>query len=189
MILERTWPKDEFAARPAFPSRVTVRMRSVAVQVFVISGPAGSGKTRLARAIAAATAAIYLDLDDLSTPATPREIRYSRLLDKALRLAELDNPNLVLAAPFTAEIHSSQFWRARFAPLLETGFNLRLIWVAIEKEELGRRLIDRNDQRDQNKLADISTHLASVDLREPVLDHIRVEASWSIAEQVKVSIL
>jgi gluconate kinase len=161
----------------------------VTVRVFVISGTAGSGKTELAQAIAAATGAKYLDLDDLSTPEISREIRYSMLVDAALGLTRLDDRNLVLAAPFTAEIRSGELWSTRFAPLVEAGAKIRLIWLAIGHEELRRRLTNRNLQRDQGKLDDLSTHLASVDLRQPALAHVRVDANWSIAKQVNVSIL
>lgn len=169
-----------------------VRNRDAATSVvFVVAGPAGSGKTTLGRALAAATGAVVLDQDlatnpllaqlaglvgagdDLDAPGLRgpvRQARYQCLLDVAADNSGLGR-DVVMIAPFTAECSDKGAWSelaARFAPA-----PVRLIWVSVPPDLALARRIERNLPRDR-AMAGRSPVLPPP---RPVIDHLTASGS------------
>ena len=134
--------------------------------VYVVAGPAGSGKSTLGRALAGATGAVVLDQDiatnplmsqlamvlgagsDLDHPALRgpvRQARYQCLVDVAVDNGRLGR-DVVIIAPFTAECADARAWAhltRQFAPA-----RVALIWVTVPPEVALARRRRRNLARD-----------------------------------------
>jgi len=149
--------------------------------LYMITGPAGSGKTTFGLALAERLGAASLDLDDVTSGLVAdfrarrpdvteaealrllREDRYSLLAACARDLlGEADLPALVLIAPFTAETSSPARWQAWIDSLGIPAERARLIWLSLTPEERLRRLSSRGASRD-------SQVVAEADLPEPTL--------------------
>jgi predicted kinase len=170
------------------------------VAVFV-AGPAGSGKTTLARALAPALGAALLDLDVATGPLTalvleligardyadPRaaELTRARRYETLLNLAA-DNADAglstVLVAPFTAE-RSLRGWQAA-AARLSAGSEPRLVWLTVPTAELTRRLMARGAARDADKRANPEAWVASLAAEPPEAPHLALDATRPVAELV-----
>lgn len=138
----------------------------------MVAGPAGSGKTTLGQALALRVRARHLDLDDVTADlvaeflaAHPdldhasafRELRTRRYRELAAQaresLAARPLDDLVLIAPFTAEISSDDLWRAWLADVDTAPDRAHLVWLSVSPQERLRRMAVRAAARDVSTLA------------------------------------
>lgn len=167
---------------------------------YVVAGPAGSGKSTLGRALAAATGAVVLDQDiatnpllaqlaglvgagdDLDHPAlrgAVRQARYQCVIDVAVDNGRLGR-DVVLIAPFTAESSDQAAWAELGRQL--TPARVVLIWVTVSTEEALARRVRRNLPRDRTAgtapprpvSAPVVAHLAASGAADPVQEAARI---------------
>jgi predicted kinase len=167
----------------------------------LIGGPPATGKSTLAEALAPALGAALLDLDvatgpltrvvsdligvrDLDDPALAgltRNARYDTLLGLAAANLQAGRP-VVLVAPFSAE-------RAGFSAWASTTQRLpgdaTMVWLHLPPGELVARLTRRALARDENKIRDPESYLASLDLAPPLIPHLPLDASQPTATLVR----
>jgi predicted kinase len=173
------------------------------VPALLISGPPASGKSTLAVAVAARLRAALLDLDmltealtavvaelvgtdDLDDPALAartRAARYEAVLATAVHNLRAGIP-VVLVAPFTAERADPDAWRAVRNRLRDAGGLPVLVWLRLPADELVRRLQARGADRDRGKLADPGAFATAELLGPPVVEHIAVDATSGVAQQL-----
>jgi predicted kinase len=160
-------------------------------QCHVVSGPAGAGKSVLARQLAAELGACLidsditterlvragltlagLDPDDRDSPAYKRAYRnavYEAMFDIAV--ANLPQVPVVLAGPFTREGGEAD-WPERLERRLGVRPVMHFVWCP---QELRReRMIARGEERDRPKLRDWEIYAASCREERPVWDHVFV---------------
>ena len=159
----------------------------------VVAGPAGSGKSTLGRALAAALRAPLVDLDSVTTPlldalpadalgghwlASPQTpaIRSGRYA--ALRATAADALStagrVVVVAPFTAELAGGAEWEALRAAL--TPAEPHVVHVDGDPAVLASRRISRGASRD--------AHRPDTPSVRPAIDVLRVDAELSTAQQL-----
>jgi len=159
--------------------------------VFVVAGPAGSGKSTLGRALAGVTGAVVLDQDiatnplmaqlavlvgagdDLDHPALRgpvRQARYQCLVDVAVDNGRLGR-DVVMIAPFTAECADQQAWLQLTRQLAPA--QVCLIWVTVPPEVALARRIRRNLARD----AAAGTAAVPAPAPDPVVEHLSASGS------------
>lgn len=116
------------------------------------------------------------DYNDPRLAQLVRAERYECLLRVAAECVEVGTP-VVLVAPFTAERRDPSAW-ARLADRVE-GFGgaPRLAWLRISPAELADRLRSRAAARDADKLRDVDTYVDTLDLSEPKIPFIEVDAT------------
>jgi predicted kinase len=136
--------------------------------LFVVAGPAASGKSEFARRLATHLGAPWLDLDDdmaellesgqkllaevgmeLFLERT-RESRYENLVSKAAKLIA-KNPSVVISAPFTSELQSQHEWNKRFEAFEKLDASITLFWIDTDPEVRRQRMAERAAVRDQDK--------------------------------------
>lgn len=174
------------------------RSRPVAI---AIGGPAGSGKTTLATALAPALGAALLDLDvatgpltdvilnlidvrDLSDPrasVVTREARYRTLFDLAVDTARAGT-STVLVAPFTAERDADRWADATRS--LGMVADVHLVWMRLPAAQLASRLSARHAARDVLKLRDVASWTARGDDALPAAAHVALNADRSVEDLV-----
>jgi sugar-phosphatase len=159
--------------------------------VWVVAGPAGSGKTTLGRALAGRLGAVLIDLDRVTNPLldalgdqvapgghwndprlrpTVRPARYTALLAVASdQVAE----NLVLVAPFTAELRGGPEWSALLAAVAPAV--PRVVWLDASPAVLAARRDARGEDRDRFPPASPES---------PRVPHQRVDAAASTEAQL-----
>ncbi|WP_196073322.1 AAA family ATPase [Nakamurella alba] len=135
--------------------------------VYVVAGPAGSGKSTLGRSLAKVTGAVLVDQDiatnplmdqiarlvgagdDLDHPALRgpvRQARYQCIIDVAVDNRRLGR-SVVLVAPFTGEVTDPARWLALAAQLAPA--RVVLVWVTVPPEVAWERRQRRNLARDR----------------------------------------
>jgi predicted kinase len=135
--------------------------------VYVVAGPAGSGKSTLGRALAFVTGAVVIDQDiatnplmaqlaalvgagdDLDHPAlrgAVRRARYQCIIDIACDNGRLGR-NVVMIAPFTAESADPGAWAGLVRQLAPA--RVVLVWVTVPPELALARRVQRNLPRDR----------------------------------------
>lgn len=140
---------------------------------FFVIGPAGSGKSSVARVLAAEVAATYLDKDTACTHLTEAllslagtdkderdhnayyqsvvmDLEYRTILDLARDNLDLGR-SVVLDAPFGRYLDDPHFLTSRPWP---AGVDLVVVQVRVDGETARRRIQDRGYARDRSKLAD-----------------------------------
>lgn len=171
--------------------------------LFMITGPAGSGKTTLGRALASRLKAALLDLDDAteglvreflmahpdrSEAAALRELRerrYAELAKQArARLLRSPSTDLILIAPFTAEISSLERWDAWLADLGVAPESAHLVWLTLPPAERLRRMTARGASRDARAVAEATTGAGLPESVPPVVPCLRVDAQQPSPRQV-----
>lgn len=162
--------------------------------VWVVAGPAGSGKTTLGRALARSLGAALLDLDSVTNPLLEgladlvapgghwnephrrelvRPARYAALLATA-RDQVPSGVDVVLVAPFTAELRGGPEWeRLREAVAPAT---VRVVWLRAGPDLLATRVALRGEPRDDGRPGAVVV--------SPVVDHLPVDAAASTDDQL-----
>lgn len=175
----------------------------------LVAGPAGSGKTTLASAIADAAGHVLLDLDAvtgaltraalelcgvgedaLDRPGPGRALRagrYGSLVDTAVSNLGL-GWGVVLAAPFTAECTDAGRYAALAARLATAATpagappcgDVALVYVDTPAPLRRERLARRAAPRDAAKLAEGRLPASS----PPACDHLRIDGATPISAQL-----
>jgi sugar-phosphatase len=159
--------------------------------VWVVAGPAGSGKSTLGRALAAQRAAVLLDLDTVTNPLLDalgpvlapdghwndpgrrdavRPARYAALLAVA---ADQVVDEIVLVAPFTAELRGGDEWSTLLAAVAPA--QPRVVWLDGESALYERRRAARGEPRDR---------VPVVPQGQPAIAHQRVDAAAPTDDQL-----
>ena len=157
-------------------------------RLYVVCGPAGVGKSTYGKKLAAEKSACFLDSDTVTEPVVragmelggydPND-RDSEVYRAAFRTAvyeclfqtaseNLPHVSVVMVGPFTTEIRKSEWLDelvARFSCEVE------VIFVTCPEDERRRRIVGRENPRDELKLADWEGYLKGTDLRPPAFDH------------------
>lgn len=170
--------------------------------VFVVAGPAGSGKSTFGRALAAQVGAAVIDQDvatnplmaqlarlvgagdDLDHPGLRgpvRDARYRCVFDVVADNVGVGR-DVVMIAPFTRECSEPESF-AQMVAQLGTA-RVRLIWVTVPPEVALARRVARNQARDRSA----STVVARLSTPRPVVDHIEASgAADPVAEAVRIA--
>lgn len=171
-------------------------------EIYMIAGPAGSGKTTLGLALAEALAASCLDLDDVTSAlvdqflgAHPehdepsalgrlREARYALLAARARERVGIDEV-IILVAPFTTEKSSAAGWQAWVDALGVPENTLHLVWLDLPPQVRLERMAARAATRDATVLATAGVSAPLPDPVSPAVAHLSVDARLPVAEQVR----
>jgi dephospho-CoA kinase len=167
------------------------------IKVYVVAGPAGSGKSRFAKLFSENLGIPWLDFDDdinqlLSSNKETisnigmenflsqfRELRYQTIINRALK--EFNSSNkIVLSAPFTLEISSKERWDSRFSPLLAAGAVLNLFWIDTPEQVRRKRISDRGELRDAEKLEKLRPEASN-----PKIDHVLIDGQGDFAKIIE----
>jgi predicted kinase len=166
----------------------------------LVGGPPATGKSTLAAALAPRLDAALLDLDtatgpltrvvsqlagthDLDDPALAgltREARYQTLFDLAGDNLTAGR-TVILVAPFSAERARPPAWAAVTERLPAPAV---MVWLYLAPGELVRRLTARGLARDDSKIRDPASYLASLDLEPPAIPHLALDAAQPTATLV-----
>ena len=173
------------------------------VEVFVIAGAAGSGKTTFGCALAKRLAIPLLDLDEVTAPlveafraAHPeldeagalgavRDDRY-RVLQRAAVLTTSTVGSVILTAPFTSEISSPEQWRAFLDPF-DSLAAAHLIWLEVTPEERLRRMRVRGASRDARLTMASRPAVQLPASAPPVVEHLGLDAQLGNEEKIRVA--
>ena len=170
------------------------------VDVFVIAGAAGSGKTTFGRALAKRLALSHLDLDEVTAPLVEnfrathpehdepealrvlRDDRY-RELQRAAVMATSNGQSVVVTAPFTSEVSSPERWLG-FTSNFGSLSTVQLIWLEVTREERLRRLTSRGASRDAPLTSGGSGADGLPPVIPPVVGHLRIDAELTNEEKI-----
>lgn len=169
-----------------------------------VAGPAGTGKSTLARELSGSLGAPHLDLDavtadlvaramdearrDDRTPeqhevlARLREERYAVLREAVVAAFAEGRSTVIASAPFTTEAATPAAWQA-WTDALPDGTTALLAWLELDPRERLRRMASRGSPRDAHLLR---TGAAPV-VPPPVVPCLRLDARASaqrLARQV-----
>ena len=171
-------------------------------EVFFVSGAAASGKTKFAKALAAARNLQIIDLDDTleimiaSNRSTLNDLgmeeflsrmapeRYKDLLERASTHFD-EGKSLVIVAPFTKQIADENIWKEMKKPFEDKGVIPKLVWVNIADSLRAARLKGRGLKRDRGKVADMDIYLAKTNPKPPVFGHVDIDGSKDFTPQIK----
>jgi predicted kinase len=168
-------------------------------QAVLIGGYAGSGKTELGRMIVRDTgwgmfdkdtttrAVVEAALKALGLPESDREsATYLNIIRpaeyEALMGAMAENvaccASVVLAAPFLRELSDRAWLGQAKAQCDDLGAQLNVVWVACDADSMLAYIKHRDARRDDWKIANWDTYLASIDLDfRPDFPHVVVDNS------------
>jgi tRNA uridine 5-carbamoylmethylation protein Kti12 len=156
-------------------------------KLILVTSPPACGKTYISKQLSTALShVVYLDKDTLislskqifvvaheeynrSSDFFEKNIRdYEYEAVVALALEALDYDDIVLInAPFTREIRSTDYINALKAKLTEKNASLVVVWVETNKEVCRQRMIARNSDRDTWKLAHWDEYIAGCNFDIP----------------------
>ncbi len=173
------------------------------VQVMVIAGPAGSGKTTLADAIAKKLSAPHLDFDVVSSgvvaatqalhPELPeeevllacKEDRYAALAEAIWQCVDLEDPaapSLVIAsAPLSQYTQESDLWAA-WLEQCGSPTAVDLVWLDLDPQIRWNRMVNRKSSRDR---ALVESGIRPDPAPLPVVKHRVIDASLPMKERVR----
>ena len=172
------------------------------IDVFVIAGAAGSGKTTFGRALAKRLAIPLLDLDEVTAPLVQafrashpeldeagalgvvRDDRYRELRRVAV-LATSTGGSVIVTAPFTSEISSPEQWRA-FADAFDSGVAVHLIWLEVTPEERLRRMRVRGASRDARLTAASGGAVHLPASAPPAVGHLSLDAQLTSEDKIRI---
>jgi sugar-phosphatase len=162
---------------------------------WVVAGRAGTGKSTLGLALARATGSVLLDLDTLTNPlldllhgdspghwndddrrSVVRPARYAALRAVAASQVLL-GLDVVLVAPFTAELAGGPEWQqlcAALAPATPT-----VVWLHAPDDVLAARVRGRAEPRDARERAVVA-------VVPPRVPHLAVDATLPTEKQVSL---
>jgi sugar-phosphatase len=163
-------------------------------RAYVVSGPAGAGKTTLGQELARELHATIVDLDTVTNPLLDavfehsglpghwndavhrswlRPARYAVLRAVATEQVRLGN-GVVLVAPFTAERSGGAEWD-RLIAALEPA-QVVLVWIDVPPDVLAERVRVRGDARDGAR--------SDPDVAPPLVPHLWVDGTRRTADQL-----
>ncbi len=165
----------------------------------LVTGPPTAGKTTLGRPLARRLSAAVLDLDTATAPlvavvadllgvddiagprlaGATRSARYETLTALAEDNLRTGRP-VVLVAPFSSERSDVQAWRRLENRLAIAGGHAVLLWLRVEPAVAIERLRARGAPRDHPKLADIDAYASRLDVAEPQVPHVAVDATGAV---------
>ncbi len=165
------------------------------VQLVVIAGPAGSGKSSLANALAHELMVTHLDFDTVNTELVLREraenphmfepdllekIKGERYLGLARAIRECTEPTVIASAPFTQHSQDAQLWD-QWVQACGPVHSVEFFWLDLDPEIRRLRILERGSSRDARK-----SHLVLEPAALPVFPHQLVDAGAPTAAQLKV---
>lgn len=132
-------------------------------KLILISGPAGAGKSTLAKAIASKTDAVILDKDCIDDAFHPhdrgefytKEVE-PKVLQAVLNLAKLNlgvGRIVLLDIPWTHLFYQSPFWIDRIREINE-GSDPFIVELFLDEKKLQERMRQRGLSRDQFRLTE-----------------------------------
>ena len=176
------------------------------VQVMVIAGPAGSGKTTLADAVAKKLSAPHLDFDVVSAGVVAatqslhpelseeavllacKEERYAALAESIRQftaLADDSAPSLVIAsAPLSQYTQDSKLWAAWLAQCGSPS-SVDLVWLDLDPRVRWNRMLNRKSSRDQ---ALVESGIRPEPAPFPVVEHRVIDAGRPMKERVRLAL-
>ena len=165
-------------------------------KVFVVAGPAASGKSRFASKLAKHLQVEWLDFDDNIDELigansseialagmekfleNQREARYQDLISRAVvQLAR--GFDVVISAPFSKEVQDKQKWELRFEPLRKNGTET-LYWISTKPEVRRDRMKARSSIRDVQKESGYDFKTI-----RPLVDFIEVDGEGNFDEIIR----
>ena len=165
------------------------------VQLVVIAGPAGTGKSTLANALAKELNATHLDFDTVNTelvrqkraehPQLPEpellaKIKGERYLRLAQAIRESVDPTIIASGPFSQHSQDARLWNQ----WLQDCGNARAVeffWLDLDPEIRRLRILHRGSARDAPI---VESDLVLDPAAWPVFPHHLVAASTPTAEQL-----
>jgi sugar-phosphatase len=175
-------------------------------ELFMIAGPAGSGKTTLGVALASRLGAPHLDLDDVTGDLVGRflaehpertepeallalrDLRYAQLAETArLLMSGESSSDLVLIAPFTVEISSVDRWGRWLADVGVPSASAHLVWLTLPPGERLRRMAARGASRDAAALATAGSGDDMPEPAPPGVPCLAVDALLAVGEQADIA--
>ncbi len=166
--------------------------------VVVVAGFAGVGKSRLAGHLARSLDAVLLDKDTLSNAfvsallaavggdpddrhsglylSEARPLEYGQMEAVAFDNIALGR-NVVLCAPFTAEVNSLDWYPQARARFEAAGASLHVVWIGCDPDTNLERLLGRGSVRDCWKLANWDDYVAGMADVSPRCPHTWIDNS------------
>lgn len=165
----------------------------------LVAGPAASGKTTLAHALAVPLAAQVADLDPVTLPivrafrdahpdldeaaahAGVRDERYRELARHVSRMAS-SGGSVIAVAPFSREISDAAAWQHWVDATGWPVTDVQTVVLELEGQERYRRMAERAELRDEAALAAGPEAVAPPAL--VAVPYVRIPAERSLGEQV-----
>ena len=116
------------------------------------------------------------DLDDQRLAGPTRAARYETVTALAEDSLRAGTP-VVLVAPFSAERRDPRVWEAVAGRLRAAGGVPVLVWLRLDAAAVVERLRARGEDRDEAKLADVAAFTTALDVAEPAVPHVAVDAT------------
>jgi len=174
------------------------------VPVVLLTGPPAAGKSTVGRSLARHFGAALIDQDTATGPLTAvvadlvgvHDLDDDRLADptRAARyetVTALAEDNLragtpvVLVAPFSLERRDAGVWSALELRLRAAGGAPVLVWLRLDPATVIARLRARAADRDVAKLTDVEGFTGALDVAEPAVPHIAVDAAGPVEDVVR----
>jgi predicted kinase len=183
------------------------RQQPERVDVVLVGGYAGSGKTELGRILARRTHWAMLDKDSTTRPVVEAALstigldpndRSSEQYMSVVRPAEYEallmglrenlecGTSCIVTAPFVAEFGSEAWCERTRSWIASLGATAHFVWVACDADTMLSYVRTRGAGRDNRKLADWPAWIASIDLDfRPVTEHHVVDNSAECVEPLQ----
>jgi cytidylate kinase len=173
------------------------------VQVMLIAGPAGSGKTTLADAVAKKLSVRHLDFDVVSAgvvaaaqalqPELPeeevllacKEERYAALAEAIRECVDLEDPSapslVIASAPLSQYTQDSDLWAAWISKCGSLA-SVDLVWLDLDPKVRWNRMVNRKSSRDR---ALVESGIRPDPAPLPVVEHRVINAGLPMKERVR----
>jgi predicted kinase len=177
-------------------------------RLFVVAGPAASGKTFFTQELAKKYPLKILELDDrldelidtrrarveeIGMESFLKEIRafrYDDLVQRAVGVLR-SGESVAIVAPFTQQIRDLTLWASYTEPFLELAVTPLLICISVSPETRTKRIMGRGELRDGEKVASkekMSAYLAESERLQTTLPHIEIDGAGDFREQIKYNL-